>query len=118
MAKIKHKTAAIIEAIRQNNGLVTHAAKALGCYPSYIWSRAKEEPEVQAAIDEAREVVLDLAESGLINALSEREAWAIAFALKTIGKKRGYVERIEQTGADGKDIEIKIDWGGNTEASK
>lgn len=116
MAKQRYKTSAICEALLVENGLVTRAAERLGCNPSLIWDRAKAEPEVQAAIDQAREKVLDLAESGLIRALTEQEAWAIAFALKTIGKKRGYVERIEQTGADGKDIEIKIDWGGNTEA--
>jgi hypothetical protein len=33
-----------------------------------------------------------------------KEAWAVCFTLKTIGKGRGYVERNEVTGANGKDF--------------
>ena len=44
----------------------------------------------------------------LDSAIADREGWAVCFFLKTKGKKRGYVERIEQTGADGGDLTIKI----------
>lgn len=46
-------------------------------------------------VEEAREATVDIAETALKRAVLNGEAWAIALTLKTIGKKRGYVERTE-----------------------
>jgi len=43
----------------------------------------------------ARETVLDKAETRLFNAIERDEPWAIAFCLKTLGKRRGYHESRE-----------------------
>jgi hypothetical protein len=59
------------------------------------------------ALEDSRETTLDNAEDKLGLAVKKGEAWAICFLLKTQGKSRGYVERIEQTGADGGAIQIE-----------
>lgn len=92
----------VAAALREKRGLVSLAAGALGCAPQTVYEYAKKYPEVQQAIDDARDKLVDSAELRLVEAIEKKgEPWAIALVLKTLGKKRGYVERIEQTGADG-----------------
>jgi hypothetical protein len=106
--KYRHyKTAEIVEALKATGGMVYMAARKLGCDPSTIHVRAKASPEIQAAIDNARGDMLDMAEHELKKAVRGGDMTAIIFTLKTIGKHRGYVERVEQTGANGGAIEIK-----------
>lgn len=104
---LRYKTPQILEALKATGGLVYMAARKLGCDPSTINKRAKSSPEIQAAIDNARGDMLDMAEHELKKAVRGGDMTAIIFTLKTIGKGRGYVERIEQTGANGGAIEIK-----------
>lgn len=102
-----YKTAEIVEALRATGGMVYMAARKLGCDPSTINTRARTSPEIQAAIDNARGDMLDMAEHELKKAVRGGDMTAVIFTLKTIGKHRGYVERVEQTGANGGAIEIK-----------
>ena len=86
----------IIEALRANKGMVTLAADSLKCNSQTIYNWIKRSPDVAAVVNAERERVIDVAEIALMGAIQRKEGWAIAFALKTIGKKRGYVERTEQ----------------------
>ena len=61
-------------------------------------------PEFQEAIEEARESLLDFAETKLHQNIMNGNEASIFFFLKTKGKKRGYVERQEITGSDGRDF--------------
>ena len=97
----------IIEALKRTNGLVSLAAQNLGCSPQTIYNRAKRVPSVQQVIDDSRDGLVDLAELALRRCIvGDREkgiepaGWAVALVAKTLGKKRGYVERqeIEQSG--------------------
>lgn len=86
----------MIEALTRFNGLVTPAARYLACDPSTVEDYIASFPAVAAAKKQQREAMLDLGEAALISAVRRGEGWAIAFLLKTIGKERGYVERIDQ----------------------
>ncbi len=96
-----YKTERIIAALVAKKGLVSQAAKALGCTPKCIYNRAKQVRAVQEAIDSARDELIDDAELALRSAVLEKQPWAVALVLKTLGKRRGYVERQEVTGEDG-----------------
>ena len=110
MANNKFTASQIIEALDQHKGMVYLAAKALGCSYQTIYNYAKRHPTVQEAIDRNRGQVLDTAELSLYNAILREEHWAITFALRTIGKDRGYTEKTEQeiTGKDGGDLRLVI----------
>lgn len=71
-----------------------------------INQRIQKSPRLLKLIDELRETNLDEAENQLMNAIKRGEGWAVCFYLKTQGKKRGYVERSELTGADGGAIQV------------
>jgi hypothetical protein len=63
---------------------------------------------VAAAIEDERNSLVDLGELGLRKHLQDSQPWAIAFALRTLGKDRGYTERHEHTGPDGGPINFTI----------
>jgi len=105
----KYTNAQIISALQETNGLISLAAKRVGCRPSTIYYRAKRVPAVRHAIDDAREELIDAAELALRAAVSAREAWAVSLVLKTLGRHRGYVERTEtDLLTDGQPLVIKL----------
>ena len=86
----------IIDALRKTNGNLTLTGQLLGCTREAIRLRVNRFPEIKQVLDESRESVIDVAEGALQRAVLNGEAWAIALTLKTIGKRRGYVEKTEQ----------------------
>jgi len=108
MAKRKYSTKTMIEAIHESKGMIYVAARKLGCAANTIYNYANEDEEVQRAINEERGLMIDTAELALWKALQNGEAWAVSLTLKTIGKDRGYTERYEHTGPDGKPIEVAV----------
>jgi len=93
MAKLSRKK--LTNALRQAMGNISAAARNLGMARSYISQVVNSDAELlQIAID-AREAMIDNAESALSLAVNRGEAWAVCFLLKTQGKVRGYVERLE-----------------------
>lgn len=97
----KLTAAAVIAAIRDMNGNISAVARRLGVCRQTVYNYIERHPSVKDALVEARETMLDNAESVLYRAVLNGEAWAVCFFLKTQGKSRGYVERQEVTGADG-----------------
>ena len=85
----------IDEALRASRGNITYAAKALGCSRSTVYSWVKKSPVLQRTLHDEREGAIDIAESALQRAVLNGEAWAVSLTLKTIGRHRGYVERVE-----------------------
>lgn len=69
------------------------AARKLGCSPTTVYTYAKRYASVQEAINEQRGHFVDTCELALNRAVLNGEGWAVCFALKTLGKDRGYVER-------------------------
>ena len=85
----------VIEALQATHGIVYLAAKQLRCDPDTIMNYCKRYPTVEQAKHDARGALLDMAEAKLFLAVQRDEAWAITFCLKTIGRSRGYAERLD-----------------------
>ena len=98
----------IAQALRDTNGLVSLAAKRLGCAPNTIYYRAKAVKSVKQAMDDCRGELVDFAELALRSSVIDKEPWAVSLVLKTLGKDRGYVERQEVTGADNGPVLVKV----------
>jgi hypothetical protein len=91
--------------LRRLRGNVTAAATVFGVTRQTLYTFI-EAHDLQPVLEEARESLVDMAESALAVAVNERAPWAVIWTLKTQGKKRGYVERIENTGANGGPMEV------------
>lgn len=104
----KYETQDIIDALKSLNGAVYLTARKLGCTPQTIYNRMNKSKAIRNACEDARGEMVDIAEQKFRMAIQNGEPWAIAMALKTIGKSRGYIERQEVTGADGGAINVII----------
>lgn len=89
----KHTDEQVIEALKATHGLISLAAKTLGLSSSGgLRTRIKNNPVLNEALKEARETVIDLAESGMIKKLEAEDANMIQFALRHLGASRGYID--------------------------
>jgi hypothetical protein len=101
----------VIEAIRKCRGMLSPAAQLLGCGRDTVWGYVKRYPEVAACVQESREAMKDAAELSLAKKVIDGESWAVCFFLKCQAKERGYVERVEHTGANGDPMRMVVDAG-------
>lgn len=102
-----YTTDQIIEALRATNGLISLAARSLNCSPNTIYHRAKTTKAVRDVIQNARGELIDMAEARLRTMVIASDPWAVGFVLRTLGKERGYTERLEVTGEDGEPIAVR-----------
>ncbi len=96
-------------------GNIAAIARHCGVNRGTIHNRMKTSAKLTAAIHDAREAMIDNAESLLYKQMTEGNVTALIFFLKTQGKGRGYVERQEVTGADGNELRILIEYGDSDE---
>ena len=75
------------------HGNITAVAKQFGVSRTSIIELIDKRPSLQKVLKDAREGILDIAESALLSAVLDRQPWAICFLLKTQGKHRGYSEK-------------------------
>lgn len=106
---MKKPDRSIIEkAIVKAFGNLSTASKSLGVERATLYKWIEQEG-LEEAVQEGRNTRLDFAESMLDKGMLEGNITATIFFLKTQGKSRGYVERQEVTGADGKKLfEVNI----------
>jgi hypothetical protein len=95
MATQRYRQQQVIDALTETKGLVTFAAQRLGCVPNTVYAYVDRYPKVRAARDAARERQLDVTEAALFRAIGEGELPAITFYLRTVGRHRGYGDRLE-----------------------
>jgi len=105
----------IIDALREKKGMVYLAAQSLGCDAKTIYNYRDRYASVRAEMEHQDGIVDDAAEMKLYQAIMAGESWAVQFRLRTKAKHRGYIERTEVTGADGKAIVIRWDEGATDE---
>jgi hypothetical protein len=110
MNKTEHiKKDAIIQALEKSLGVVTTACKQVGIGRTTFYEWLNNDPEFAKQVEEIQNVALDFAESQLHKQIGDGSTSATIFYLKTKGKKRGYIERQEITGAEGERLfQVKI----------
>ena len=118
----------MLAALESALGVVTSAAKQASIHRSshYNWMNPKHElfdPLYVRAVEDISDVALDFAESQLHQKMQgvkianakgevlykrEPDTTALIFYLKTKGKKRGYVERVETEQINFEPIQVEI----------
>ncbi len=102
----------IIEALLKCDGLVMFTAKKLRCDRSTVYARIKKVPAVAAACEEARNCMLDEAESHLHKLLKQGDFEALTYYLDRIGRQRGYGKSQEISGPGGAPVKFTLALGG------
>lgn len=102
----------MIQAMIVHMGVVTTAAKSIDIARSTHYEWMENDPAYKQKIIDLREVKKDFVESKLMKLVEQGDTAATIFSAKTLLKDRGYVERQEITGADGKavinELHVKI----------
>ena len=91
----------ILEALERNGGVIAEAARELDYATMSLRAMISKDPVLKRYRKEHIEVLLDEAERGLLEKVRAGDMKAIRFALSTVGRSRGYSERLELTGKDG-----------------
>lgn len=110
MNKSRHiKKESMLKALEQSLGVVTVACKKANIPRSTFYKWVNEDFEFAKQVKDIENIALDFAESQLHKQISENSTSATIFYLKTKGKKRGYIERQEITGADGVPTNFQVE---------
>lgn len=86
---------AMIDALEKSLGIVTTAARIVGINRSTHYDWLEKDEEYRKAVNDISEMTIDFAESQLHKQIKEGNQSSTIFYLKTKGKHRGYVERVE-----------------------
>jgi hypothetical protein len=109
MNKTEQHKKALLDALEKSLGVVTTACKKVGIGRTTYYDWYNTDLEFKKQVDDVQNVALDFAESQLHRQIAENSTSATIFYLKTKGKKRGYVERQEITGADGVPTNFQVE---------
>lgn len=91
----KYSPDKVIKALQDAQGIKIQAAKLIGCDRSTLERYITDNDEIRQAYEDARESLVDTAESKLLANIEKGDVASIIFCLKCLGKDRGYVERWE-----------------------
>tara|TARA_R100001086_G_scaffold248844_1_gene186747 strand:+ start:156 stop:542 length:387 start_codon:yes stop_codon:yes gene_type:complete len=92
---IKIDKEALKQAIKRYKGNVSEIAESLSVSRQTVYNYLKEDEDMWSLLTDARENIIDFAESKLLKLIEQENAQVIMFTLKTLGKNRGYVEKSE-----------------------
>ena len=93
----KEKQKQFLSHFRDSHGIVSFACQQVGITRSCYYKWRENDPKFREKADEIEEETIDHVESKLYNAIDKGDLTAIIFYLKTKGKKRGSVEKAEQS---------------------
>lgn len=103
---MKLNVTSVSDALKKTGANVSAAARELGVSRTALYDFVSKHQNLKTILTDERESLVDVAEGALKKQVESGEAWAVCFTLKTIGKNRGYVERVEQTGPNGGPVQI------------
>jgi hypothetical protein len=104
MDSLGHTKKAMLVALEKSLGIVTTACKEVGIVRQTHYNWMGLDAEYKEAVELISDGVLDFVESKLHGLIESGDTASTIFYMKTKGKKRGYVERQEITGADNQPI--------------
>lgn len=110
MAQQKYTAEQVAAAIRDSEGFVSKAASILGSSIQTLYNYRDRYASVKEAWEETYERRLDFVESKLMQLIRDGNVAAVIFFLKTQGKARGYVERVEHVGEDGNALKVIVEY--------
>lgn len=117
--QLEQSKAAFLYYFKKNGGNISRAIESVRTsrikkYKGALASRSSyyrwcnDDPVFAAECDDIDEANIDEAETCIMDAIKSGDTASAKFLLKTKGKKRGYVERTEITGAEGLPHRIEI----------
>lgn len=95
MARRKVSNEDLIKMYEKKGGNISATCIALGITRQTFFNYRNADKKLAQRLDDVSESLIDFAESKLVEQINDGNLTAIIFFLKTKGKNRGYVERVE-----------------------
>lgn len=94
------------QAIRDSNGILQKVADKVGCSRQTVYNALEQWEDLRELFHDSRESLVDEGESTIVAMMRQRDDLKVTLSAATyvtsrLGKKRGWTERSEVTGADG-----------------
>ena len=83
----------VLEALEKSLGIISTAADAVGVSRRVVQKWLKNDVKFREAAEDTKDLSLDISESALHKLIKKENVAAVIFHLKTVGKKRGYIEK-------------------------
>jgi hypothetical protein len=93
--KIEQLKKVAIQAHYEHKGNVSATCSTVGIGRTQFYKWKDDDKKFADAIDNVTDFCIDFVEDALQQRIKAGDTTAIIFYLKTIGKKRGYIERVE-----------------------
>lgn len=97
----------IAHALEKKAGNITEAARALKVTRQALHKRISDDEMLQRIVIDAREALVDVAESQALKQIKLGNTAIIIFTLKTLGKSRGYIEQNNVNHSGSVDVIVK-----------
>lgn len=85
----------MLQALERSMGIVTQACRKVGIARSTHYDWIEKDEQYRKNVESLADVALDFAETKLMASIKRGSDTATIFYLKTKGKKRGYIEKME-----------------------
>lgn len=102
--RIAEKKNEVLAKLNEHSGIVASSCKAAGISRVTFYQWCKDDPDFKEKVDDVMELQKDFAEALILKKMKDGDTTMLIFYAKTKMKDRGYVERQEVTGADGKPL--------------
>lgn len=93
---IRQRKKAIIQLFPKKACNISATCTAIGISRKTFYTYLEKDKKFREAIEESQEAQIDNAESILQKKIMEEDTTSVIFYLKTKGRDRGYIERVEQ----------------------
>lgn len=108
----------LLGVLKKNGGVVCKACESVNISRMQYYRWLKEDAEFADKVKEVEESMIDFVESKLMTLINDGDTTATIFYLKTKGKNRGYVEKVQLDGNLNTDVKISYVQARNKFASK
>ena len=81
--------------LKDGKGIVSYASQKTGITRKTYYNWINKDADFKQKCEDIQEEIIDIVESKLLSKINDEDLTAIIFYLKTKGKNRGYVERVE-----------------------
>lgn len=95
------------QALMDHCGNLSKAAEACDVSRRAFYAFVDKYPELEEVREEAKNILLDVAENNVTKDILRGEMKTTRWFLERMGKDRGYVTRVEETGKDGAPVQFE-----------
>lgn len=96
----------LLKALKKNGGVICKACESVNISRMQYYRWLKEDAEFAEKVREVEESMIDFVENRLMTLINDGDTTATIFYLKTKGKNRGYVEKMQVDGNLNTDVRI------------